>query len=134
MNWFESTLDRVLAEAIHRKLRIGYKDIAGDHADIMILDREGANMYTIVKDGIPLGVVGFFVHDGKPFTEVAIDPEFRGKGLMDEFYQLLARKHGFDKLWAFINMNNKASVRAHGKMGFDIVDKQHNKLICSKDM
>jgi len=111
-----------------------YKQIAGNYADTAILGRQGASMYTVIDgQGNHLGVVGLFYHEGKPFVDVAIDPTQRGKGLLPRFYQLLAKKHGLKKMWAYVNNNNPASIKSHEKIGFIKIGDEYGKSVYYKD-
>lgn len=111
-----------------------YQQIAGNYADTQIMNRQDAKMYSVVDgQGNNLGAVGLFIHDGKPFTDVAIDPAQRGKGLLSQFYELLARKTRQPRLWAYVDKNNIPSVKSHEKMGFIKVGDEYGKFIYYKD-
>lgn len=107
-----------------------YERISDGHADLMILSRDRAKIYTVIDDnGERLGVVGIFYYDNKPFTDVSIDPKYRGRGLLIEFYRLLAKELNLSQLWAYINNDNIASIKAHEKIGFKKAKKVYNKFV-----
>jgi len=111
-----------------------WEEIGNGAADTHVFTREKPSMY-IVTDGQEnrLGVVGLFYQEGKPWTEIAIDPKYRGHGLLSKFYELLAKKHGLKRLWISPNISNTASVKSHEKAGFVRVGEEYGKVIAYKD-
>lgn len=79
--------------------------------------------YTVLgKNDVKLGIVGVYdTDDDRNITHILIDPEFRGKGLLQKFYAQLMRKEKLPFLTATINIDNIVSVKSHEKAGFEKV-------------
>lgn len=82
--------------------------------------------HTILLDGLPVGVVGYLPPQNVSlgdtgFVQILIKPEYRGRGLMGEAYELLAARHGLKTLYATIYKDNLTSIRAHQKIGFRLM-------------
>ena len=95
------------------------------HEEIVISEK--GFYYTILVNNKKAGVVGYipshaFKKSG--FIQIVIDPDFRGKGLVKIAEDLLAKKHNLEVLWATIKKENIASIRAHQKIGFQIMDEK----------
>jgi RimJ/RimL family protein N-acetyltransferase len=81
--------------------------------------------HTILVDGKKGGVVGYIPakfpkHSG--FAQVVISREFRGKGIVEAAEDLLAKRYSLDILYATIKKENTASIRAHQKIGFQVIN------------
>jgi len=79
------------------------------------------NFHTIYYDKKPAGIVGYKtngVEAGSGLSQIELLKEFRGKGILDEAYKKMAKKHGLNKLYASIRHDNVASVKSHTKSGF----------------
>jgi len=89
--------------------------------------------HTIRMNGIPVGLITLEKVSKKPirgipqlrlkgsggFIHVLIFKKYRGKGILRVSIDLLAMKYGIDVLWAIIEKNNIASIKAHKKLGFE---------------
>ena len=79
--------------------------------------------YTVLgENNIKLGIVGVYdTDDDQNITHILIDPELRGKGLLQKFYAQLMREEKLPFLTATINIDNLASVKSQEKAGFEKV-------------
>lgn len=87
---------------------------------------QDGHFYTILCDGERAGVVGYIpsrAEEDAGFVQIIISPEFRGRGIVQEAEDLLARIHGLRTLYARTDVSNEASVRAHLRAGFTYPDK-----------
>lgn len=83
--------------------------------------------YTIVFKNKKIGIVGFTpVKNSKKegFIQIILLKEFRGKGLVENAETNLVRKCKLNKLYATIEMDNLASVKAHKKIGFKLLSRK----------
>ena len=93
----------------------------------VLLDDSGV-YYVFTVDHEPAGVVGYLPVDDKAgdgnqgFVQIAVHQEHRGKGLVKLAEDALAKKHNLTALYATINQENKASIKAHIKAGFELED------------
>ena len=93
-----------------------------------VLLRDDGVYYVFTVDSKPAGIVGFIpVEDGmsdgnQGFVQIAIHQEYRGKGLVKLAEDALAKKHDVTALYATIDQENKASIKAHIKSGFELED------------
>lgn len=99
-----------------------YKSIDGH--DKILVKKQGI-YHTVIVVGRKAGIVGYIPtkipkHAG--FVQIAIASGFRGKGLVQQAEDLLARKYNLKELYATIKKTNIASIRAHQKAGFKILD------------
>jgi len=68
--------------------------------------------------------VGFIAYATRyPDLFIYVVPKFRGRGLATQAEDLLAKREGMPGLIAFVSQENKASVRAHKKGGFEVIAK-----------
>lgn len=100
-----------------------YFETMNGHEEISLI--ENGIYYTILYDNKKAGVVGCipakFPKDSG-FVQIIIDTDFRGRGLVNIAEDLLAQKHNLKVLYATIKKENIASIRAHQKIGFKIID------------
>lgn len=87
------------------------------------------NFHTILSDGLPIGIVGFLPPKNialadTGFVQILLKPEYRGRGLLGEAYELLASRHNLKTLYATIYKDNQTSIRAHQKIGFRLLPKE----------
>lgn len=99
-----------------------YKSIDG--YDKILVKKQGI-YHTVIADGKKVGIVGYIpteISKHAGFVQIAIASEFRGKGLAQQAEDLLARKYNLKELYATIKKTNIASIRAHQKAGFRILN------------
>lgn len=56
------------------------------------------------------------------FIQIAISADYRGQGVMKIAEDLIVEKYKLEKLYATIKNNNTASIKAHKKSGFEMVE------------
>jgi len=100
--------------------------------DKILPPSEGIIYHTIYSEGWRVGIVGYskmkFGTDGG-FIQILIDKPYRGKGLVKEAEDKLARKYKLNVLYATIEKDNIASIKVHEKIGFQILsDEKLNEL------
>ena len=103
----------------------------GANAYGFTLDKKGkysAVMLGSKKAGL-VGVVPSKVDSKSGNALIVILPEFRGRGLIGPVYKKLVEKHNLNELQASIDKSNKASLKAHKKLGFKPVDKEREKFL-----
>ncbi len=100
------------------------------HKEILI--SEEGHYHIILCDNKKAGVVGFVpAKSPEPsgFVQIVIAPEFRGKGIVKVAEDLLAQKYNLKIMYATIKKGNIASIRAHQKIGFHMLnDEKLSKL------
>lgn len=91
-----------------------------------ILLKEDGVYYIIAADGTSAGVIGYIPAktQGRGFVQIVIEPKFRGKGILKIAEDMLAKKHGLDRLYATIKKINTRSIKAHLKAGFKKLTKK----------
>ncbi len=107
-----------------------YFETLDGHEEISLVEK--GIYYTILYNNEKTGVVGYipakFPKDSG-FVQIIIDTHFRGQGLVKIAEDLLAQKHNLKTLYATIRKDNTASIRAHQKIGFKIInDKKLSEL------
>ena len=100
-----------------------YFDTLKDKKQIILV--KNGKYHTILCNGEKIGVVGYVpinYPEYDNFVQIIITPKFRGKGIVKIAENLLVQKHNLKKLSAKINIKNIASIKAHQKIGFKIID------------
>ena len=108
-------------------------NILEDH-DKILFDKKGV-YHTIFVDGEKAGVVGFIpvVSDDKAgFVQIVLSENYRGKGVLAEAEDLVARVHGLKILYATSEEKNVASIKAHIKAGFRVLEKEKIEMLKQK--
>jgi L-amino acid N-acyltransferase YncA len=99
-----------------------FKSLEGDDGWIAIGQENCKNQkyFTVLGDGgEKLGIIGVYnTEDEQNITHIVIDPKYRGKGLLPQFYDALMSKTGLDNLTATIDRKNRPSVVSHERAGF----------------
>ena len=83
--------------------------------------------HTILVGNKKTGIVGYiptqnYKNEKLNFVQIVICPEWRGKGITELSENLLAKTYKLPSLYATINTNNIASIKAHQKAGFKELD------------
>ena len=102
----------------------------------MPLDPSGV-YYTIMKKGEPVGVVGFIpsrFEKNSGFIQIALIPEYRGRGILRKAEILLAEKHGLKRLYATIDKDNIPSITSHLRAGFRSISKTESTELRDKGL
>lgn len=84
-----------------------------------------------------VGFVGFVPLDSPKKAgrvQIVISPEFRGQGLLQKAYDLLAQKYGLKILQATIKKTNIASLKAHQKAGFEMLPDKEMDILRKKGL
>ena len=100
-----------------------YLETLDEHKEILL--RENGVYHTILCDNKKVGVIGYIPVKFKNdygFIQIIITPDFRGKGLVKISEDLLAKKYKIKIFYATIRKENIASIRAHQKIGFQIIN------------
>lgn len=99
-----------------------FKTLSG-HEKIQVAEK--GIYHTILRNNKKAGVVGYIpskFSKNSGFVQIVVDPYFRGQSLPKIAEDLLVKKHNLKNLWATIKEDNVASLRAHQKAGFKMVD------------
>lgn len=83
--------------------------------------------HTVYAEGQPIGVAGIIPSKKLPdtaFTQIVLDPDWRGKGLIGPIYKRLADWHDLRTLYATIDKDNYSSRLAHEKIGFKLLPEE----------
>jgi len=97
------------------------------HEEVRYVDK--GVYHTILIDGQKAGVVGYIPMqnskgENQYFVQIIISSEDRGKGLTKLAEDLLAKTYHLSHLFATIDTNNIASLKAHQKAGFCEIDRE----------
>jgi len=100
-----------------------FQSIAGQDDNWIAIGMDNCfnQKYYIVQDedSNKIGIVGMYdTNDEKNLTHILIDPNYRGLGLLKEFYKLLRQKENPVYLIATIDIKNISSIKSHEKAGF----------------
>jgi L-amino acid N-acyltransferase YncA len=99
-----------------------FKKLEGEDGWIALGQKNCKNQryHTVVGgDGEKLGIIGVYdTEDEQNVTHIAIDPKYRGKGLVPQFYDVLMDKEKLDTLVATIDRKNRPSIISHERAGF----------------
>ena len=100
-----------------------YFETLGGHKEILL----SANgfYHIILCNNKKAGIVGYFpakFPKNSGFVQIVISPEFRGKGIVKIAEDLLAQKYNLKILYATIKKENIASIRAHQKIAFQMIN------------
>jgi len=103
-----------------------------DYVKIHLKPDEGT-YYTILVDGKKAGVIGFKVEDNKKYgLKIGIHQDYRGQGVFGLALDLLARTHNINRMYSEVAIANKASVKAHQKIGFKRLSPKQENLLKDK--
>ncbi len=107
-----------------------YFETLKEHEEVLIEDH--GKYYVILYDNKRVGVVGYIPAKfpaNSGFVQIIIDSKFRGKGIVKIAEDLLVQKYNLKVLYATMKKDNLASIRAHQKVGFTMIDnKELNEL------
>ena len=93
-----------------------------DKDEIVIGD---GKYHIILVDNKKAGVVGY-IHCKNPensgFVQIVLSSEYRGKGLVRQAEDFMAKKHNIKLFYATIKKSNIASIKSHEKAGFVLLN------------
>lgn len=99
-----------------------FKTLEGEDGWIAIGQENCKNQkyFIVVGDsGEKLGIVGVYdTEDEQNITHIVIDPKYRGKGLVQQFYDALMSRENLTTLTATIDRKNRPSIVSHERAGF----------------
>lgn len=96
---------------------------------------ENVVYHTILSDDQKVGIVGYIpakFPDHCGFVQIVIHPDFRGQGIVGEAESLLVEKYKLKVLLATIKKDNIASIKAHQKIGFEMISDESMKELREK--
>ena len=100
-----------------------YLKTLNGHEEISLV--ENGVYYTILCNNKKAGLVGYIpakFPKNSGFVQIIVDTHFRGQGLVKIAEDLIAQKHNLKRLYATIKKENIASIRAHQKIGYKMID------------
>ena len=103
-----NTFDKEFYESLPEKEKIGMN--------------EKGKFCTIIYKNQRAGVVGFIplkTSKKEGFIQIILLKKFRGKGIVKEAEEMLAKKYKLKKLYATIDDDNIISKMAHEKIGYE---------------
>jgi len=106
-----------------------FKTLNG-YKEILLL--KNGNYHTIICNNKKVGIVGYIptkFSETAGFVQIIISFKFRGQGIVEISEDLLVQKYNLNVLYATIKKKNITSIRAHQKIGFQIInDKKLSEL------
>lgn len=100
-----------------------YLKTLDEHKKILII--KNGFYHTILYNNKKAGIVGYLPTKSTKnsgFVQIIIDNKFRRKGIVKIAENLLVQKYNLKTLYATISKENIASIGAHQKIGFRILD------------
>ena len=86
--------------------------------------------YTISIDEKNVGVIGFKTEEwGEPGLKIGIHQDYRGQGIFKSALEVLVKNYKITKIFSEVAVANKASVKAHLKIGFKRVGIKKENLL-----
>lgn len=93
--------------------------------------------YTILYDNKKVGIVGYIPcknPENSGFVQIILSPEYRGKGLVRQAEDFLAKKHNIKLFYITIKNNNIAAIKSHEKSGFVLLNEYKLKSLREKGL
>lgn len=100
-----------------------YFETLEDKEEIIVSEK--GIYYTIMCDNQKAGVVGYIpakFPENSGFIQIVLEKNYRGKGIVEIAENLVAEKHNLKILYATMKKDNLASIKAHEKIGFKLID------------
>jgi len=99
-----------------------FEDLPGSSE---VISPGGSVVYhNLLLNGNKVGVVGYMPTVFPPdsgFVQIVIHPDYRGRGFVECAYKLLSEHYNLKNLFATIDRKNIRSIRAHQKIGFELL-------------